>query len=195
MGRISVHMFAEHAFDVKHLAVPAGLGSSVTPPRDHRRMALVPSHALVAVPVPAVPAAAAPIPAATASPSARPIRLPESVYRRRRVTAALIGAAALTLALTVGRPDGVPLGEANPWPSVGEASLPAELPGVYVVQPGDTLWDIVRAVAPGTDPRARIHELAEALGGAGLEPGQRIVLDAGSASELAGRSGLAGGSG
>ncbi len=129
------------------------------------------------VPAPAgVVAALAPAPV---------VRLPEAVYRRRRVAVAAIVAAFLTLVLAVGRPDRVPPGEANPWPSAGEAALPAELPGVYVVQPGDTLWDIALAIAPGADPRAWVHELAEAAGGAALEPGQRIVIDAAAVSTAA----------
>ena len=97
---------------------------------------------------------------------------------RRRAAVATIALAALTLVLTVGRPDRVPPGEANPWPSRGEVLLPAELPGVYVVQPGDTLWDIALAIAPGDDPRALVHDLAEATGGTALEPGQRIAIGA-----------------
>ena len=105
------------------------------------------------------------------------VRLPEAVYRRRRLAVAMVVIAALTLVLALGRPDRVPPGEANPWPSTGDASLPAELPGVYVVKPGDTLWDIALAIAPG-DPRALVHDLAEAAGGAALEPGQQLVIDA-----------------
>lgn len=120
--------------------------------------------------------AGGPVPAAPAS--GQPVRLPEGVYRRRRLLVALIAAAALTLVLVVARADRVPPGEANPWPSTGEASLPAEFPGVYVVQAGDTLWDIALALSPGEDPRALVHDLAEAAGGAGLEPGQQIVIEA-----------------
>ena len=109
--------------------------------------------------------------------SGQSVRLPEAVYRRRRLAVVVILVAALTLVLALGRPDRVPPGEANPWPSTSDLSLPAELPGVYVVQPGDTLWDIALAVAPG-DPRALVHDLAEAAGGAALEPGQQIVIDA-----------------
>lgn len=94
--------------------------------------------------------------------------------------AATVAAALVTLVLVVGRPERVPVGEANPWPATAEVSLSTELPGVYVVQPGDTLWDIARALAPGEDPRAVVHNLAGTAGGAALEPGQRIVLgDAG----------------
>ena len=105
------------------------------------------------------------------------VRLPEAVYRRRRVAAAAFAAAILTVVLAVDRPDRVPVGEANPWPSAGGVSLSTDLPGVYVVQPGDTLWGIARALAPDRDPRAVVHELADSAGGAALQPGQRIVID------------------
>ena len=124
-------------------------------------------------------------PAAAALERASVVRLPEAVYRRRRAAVAMIAAAAVTALLAVGRPDRVPPGEANPWPTRGEVSLPAELPGVYVVQPGDTLWDIALAVTPGADPRAVVQELAEAAGGAALEPGQEIVVDVGAAATVA----------
>lgn len=113
-----------------------------------------------------------------ASPPLRSLRLPESVYRRRRAVAAMIAAAVLALAVVAARPDRVPPGEANPWPSTGKVSIPAELPGVYVVQPGDTLWDIAVAIAPDQDPRGLVHELADTAGGSTLVPGQQIVIDA-----------------
>ena len=127
---------------------------------------------------PALTLVPADVSASPASPAPRSLRLPESVYRRRRVVAAMIAAAVWTLAVIAARPDSVPPGEANPWPSTGEVSIPAELPGVYIVQPGDTLWDIAVAIAPGTDPRGLVHELADAAGGSMLEPGQQIVIDA-----------------
>ena len=163
-------MFAEHAFDVKHLGRLGGIGTDVAPLRDDRDMdaACPPTLTLVPADVSVAPACRPP----------GSLRLPESVYRRRRAVAAMIAAAVLTLAVVAARPDRVPPGEANPWPSVGEVSLPAELPGVYVVQPGDTLWDIAMAIAPGADPRGLVHELADAAGGSTLEPGQQIVIDA-----------------
>ena len=98
-------MFAEHAFDVKHLG---GIGTDVTPLREDRGMeaACPPALTLVPADVSAVPASSPP----------RSLRLPESVYRRRRAVVAVIAAAALTLAVIAARPDRVPLGEANPWP-------------------------------------------------------------------------------
>ena len=134
-------------------------------------MALAPVHVLI----PGTPGAGA-VPRAAPADAARAARLPESVYRRRRTVALTVAAVLVTLVLVVGRPERVPLGEANPWPSTGAAPLSTELPGVYVVQPGDTLWDIARALAPGEDPRALVHDLAGTAGGAALEPGQRIVI-------------------
>ena len=127
-----------------------------------------------------VPSGVSPPPAPP--PSGQIVRLPETVYRRRRLAVAMILLSALTLTLALGRPDRVPPGEANPWPSTVDASLPADLPGVYVVQPGDTLWDIALAIAPG-DPRSLVHDLAEAAGGAALEPGQQIVIGAASIAD------------
>ena len=172
-------MFVEHAFDVKDFTTGVGGGGLVTPPREDGPMALAPAHAL-----------APRTPGAHVGPGAvvGAARLPESVYRRRRAVAALVAAAVVTLMVVVGRPERVPVGEANPWPSTADVSLSTELPGVYVVQPGDTLWDIARALAPGEDPRAVVHELAGTAGGSTLEPGQRIVIDDGrvSASGAAG---------
>lgn len=162
-------MFVEHAFDVKHLGSGVAAGGLVTPLRDDRCMALAPVHRLAPV--------AAPVGAGT-TPAPRAVRLPEAVYRRRRAVAAAVAVAVVTLALVAGRPDRVPVGEANPWPSTGAVSLSSELPGVYVVQPGDTLWDIARGLAPDRDPRVMVHELSGTAGGAALVPGQTIVIDA-----------------
>jgi LysM repeat protein len=59
-------------------------------------------------------------------------------------------------------------------------AVPAATDGsaaVHVVQPGDTLWSIAAAVAPGSDPRPIVDELARRSGGAGLQPGQRIAIE------------------
>ena len=93
-------------------------------------MALAPAHVLA----PGTPGGCAARQAV-----ARPERLPESVYRRRRAVAALVAAALITLVL---------------------------------------------------DPRAVVHELAGTAGGAALEPGQRIVLDAAGGIAVTGISGL-----
>ncbi len=172
-------MFAEHAFDVKHLASRGGLGAVVIPLREDLGVEAHHPPALTLVPT---GVAAAPA-------SGQAGRLPEGVYRRRRVVVAMIVVATLTLGLAWGRPDRVPPGEANPWPSAVDVSLSHELPGVYVVHPGDTLWDIALAIAPGDDPRALVHDLAEAAGGASLEPGQQIFIDAAEGVAVMGTAG------
>ena len=63
----------------------------------------------------------------------------------------------------------------------GDPAVPAlELAGrsSVVVHSGDTLWSIAEAVAPDTDPRAVVDAIQEAngLSGAGLVPGQVLVL-------------------
>ncbi len=47
-----------------------------------------------------------------------------------------------------------------------------------VVHSGDTLWSIAESVAPDADPRAVVDAIQEAngLAGAGLVPGQVLVL-------------------
>jgi hypothetical protein len=49
---------------------------------------------------------------------------------------------------------------------------------IYIVQPGDTLWDIAARITPeGGDHRATIEHLSQVAGGANLEIGQRIIID------------------
>jgi len=50
-----------------------------------------------------------------------------------------------------------------------------------VVEPGDTLWTIASAAAPGTDPRATVDRIVSLNGlrGATVAPGQRLLLPAG----------------
>ncbi len=49
---------------------------------------------------------------------------------------------------------------------------------VYVVQPGDTLWEIANQIAePGEDVRPLVDELEQLAGGVNLEVGQRLVID------------------
>ena len=46
----------------------------------------------------------------------------------------------------------------------------------YVVQPGDTLWNVARGLDPQGDLRATVDRLASAHRGAELQPGERITL-------------------
>ena len=90
--------------------------------------------------------------------------------RRRRtalaVTAVLVGAAWAGPALRALTPD-------QPVRVAGRS---------YVVRQGDTLWSIARRVSPNGDPRPLVDALAAANGldGAGLVPGQSLVVPVGS---------------
>lgn len=46
----------------------------------------------------------------------------------------------------------------------------------YIVQPGDTLWKIARALQPDGDVRPLVYELGKARGGAPLRVGERITM-------------------
>jgi len=100
------------------------------------------------------------------------------VYRRRRAVALLICATvavmlAATLRLALAGPGGGALttsGSSGAWRSEPIVAR------VYVVQPGDTLWSIVRSTGVQGDPRPMVDRLAGQLGGRPLQIGQRLVL-------------------
>lgn len=46
----------------------------------------------------------------------------------------------------------------------------------YVVRPGDTLWSIATRLEPSGDPRPLVDQLAGELHGAGLQPGEVLVV-------------------
>lgn len=104
-------------------------------------------------------------------PAGRPMA---AVYRRRRALALLVAATVLTaLVLAVG----------GLLASFGGGPLTAsERPGapasVYVVQPGDTFWDIARRLDPAGDPRPLVARLVAAHGSPVLLAGERIALPA-----------------
>lgn len=54
--------------------------------------------------------------------------------------------------------------------------------GVVVVQPGESLWQIAREVAPQADPRATLTAIRElnGLGGDTVVPGQALIVPSGS---------------
>ena len=107
-------------------------------------------------------------------PSVRPVpaRVPTTVYRRRQAAALVVVLTALlALALAV---HGllVPSG-GGPLTASGR---PGGVTSVYVVQPGDTFWEIARRLQPGGDPRPLVAELVAAHGSAVLVAGERIQL-------------------
>ena len=117
--------------------------------------------------------------------AARRRRLHPAVYRRRRLVAALLGLVVVaTLALAVvgaaalvgssGAPDGTP---AATEPASGPSAAAPEVTAGYVVQPGDTVWEIARRLQPEGDVRPLVDRLAERTGGGALVAGQRLDLD------------------
>jgi LysM repeat protein len=110
-------------------------------------------------------------PFAVPAPAGLPVA---AVYRRRRVAAALLFATvAAALVLAVG----------GLLASFGGGPLTAsERPGapaaVYVVQPGDTFWEIARRLDPSGDPRPLVARLVAAHGSPVLVPGERLALPA-----------------
>jgi LysM repeat protein len=63
-------------------------------------------------------------------------------------------------------------------PGVGASVLSpvAPVPSVYVVQPGDTVWSIARALHPHGDIAPLVAEISAANGGVSLDVGQRLVV-------------------
>lgn len=106
-------------------------------------------------------------------PSRRPRLTRGDRVRRRRLTVLIatavlvigVGAAAEALATDGQPPSQVPV---QPVSSTEE--------GVYVVQPGDTLWSIARRLAPDADPRPLVEELRSRRGSVELQVGDRIEL-------------------
>ena len=96
-----------------------------------------------------------------------------SAVRRRRLAAAVLGAALLVaLVLVVRRP------VAGSDPAAGPGSTPPSLIGhpTYVVQPGDTAWSVARSLHPVGDIRGVVDQLVALGGGRGLRVGQTLDL-------------------
>ncbi|HWI05184.1 MAG TPA: LysM domain-containing protein [Acidimicrobiales bacterium] len=111
----------------------------------------------------------------TAAPApARARRPAAAVYRRRQAVAVVLAVSVVaTLVLAVG----------GLLASFGGGPLTAsQRPGapaaVYVVQPGDTFWEIARRLDPTGDPRPLVARLVAAHGSPVLVPGQRLALPA-----------------
>ncbi len=122
------------------------------------------------------------------SPGASPsIRRPRSCQPSRRLTdlsdgaqkrrtrllvGIVVAAIVVALALPWGGAGGHPLATSGP----ARAGSPLVAHEVYVVQPGDTLWDIAQRLDPGGDPRSVEARLESEAGGDDIQPGERLVL-------------------
>ncbi len=105
---------------------------------------------------------------------ARPARAAvPAVYRRRRLAAAGLLALLLAVGLLLVDVVGAALDRGTAEPSFGGERV-AEVS--VVVEPGDTVWSIAAALAPGDDPRPVVDALVAANGGSALQVGQRLVL-------------------
>lgn len=142
----------------------------------------------------AYPREATTIPSLRLVPTGAAVRPSAATYRRRRFVAALVAvlvAAAIALAvaglvdrmLTPDPTTTLRAGTATgtvlvPDPAAyGAAGDPLPARAVYVVQPGDTLWSIARAVAPGADVTETAARLADLNGSSALQVGQRLRLN------------------
>lgn len=106
------------------------------------------------------------------------------VYARRRLIAGLLVIAAAVLASLVAvkiaavLPD-VPASVESHVPSAAGQSGDAPIDpaaGLYVVQPGDSMWEIALRLAPGQSTTDVVDQLVHLNGGADLAIGQRLVL-------------------
>lgn len=117
-----------------------------------------------------------PRPARPAAISARPSR---ARFRRRRAIAALTAALTAAVLLGAGAALVVPGEGSLASPGAPAASLVPVARTTYLVQPGDTLWQIARALQPSGDVRPLVQRLAAAHGGAPLRAGERLALPGG----------------
>lgn len=103
---------------------------------------------------------------------------PPSIYARRRLAALVFVVAAAAALLVGGRALlGVLGGGPLAAPDTSRPRLVVR--HVYVVQPGDTLWSIARALHPTGDVRRVVQLLEDRTGGAALHVGDRIELPEG----------------
>ena len=95
-----------------------------------------------------------------------PVTDQANVYRRRR-----LAVLAIVAGLVLGVVSFIQQADATPTP---EGQLTESVS--VVVQPGDTLWGIARALAPEGDPRALVDQLSDLAGGSQIQPGQQLVV-------------------
>ncbi len=103
-------------------------------------------------------------------------------FRRRRVVASLVAVVLLGGGLALGVPGDVPLTSSGRAPAAGPVTVGgavAVATASYVVEPGDTLWEIARALQSTGDVRPLVQRLAAGRDGAPLRAGERLELPPG----------------
>ena len=138
-------------------------------------MAVAVSYQPADLPVPARPVPLSLVRPAPRTATARPVRAVYWVRRTLAVAALVVTATALVFgvrAVVVGLGGG-PLTTTG---STGAVSAREEGGRVYVAQPGDSLWSIVRASGVRGDPRPVVDRLEHKLGGRSLQIGQQVVI-------------------
>ncbi|MBV9933307.1 MAG: LysM peptidoglycan-binding domain-containing protein, partial [Actinobacteria bacterium] len=113
-----------------------------------------------------------------AAPRSRARRRPSTrVYRRRRfVVGLLVAAVLLTAGAVLGRLGGGPLTAPETAPTHAAATAAPAPRLIHVVQPGDTLWVIARALQPTGDVRPLVDKLEASRHGQPLRVGEVITL-------------------
>lgn len=112
-------------------------------------------------------------PVASARPAAQP-RL--RITRRGRLVVTLL-VALVVAAVALGLGLGAPTAEASGSAGAGSAASTLE---TYVVDGGQSLWDIAAEVAPQADPREFAAEVKKVnrLASSVLQPGQELLIPA-----------------
>jgi nucleoid-associated protein YgaU len=111
-------------------------------------------------------------PAPTAGRRERPLpRVTRAQGQRRRRLTILVAWSVLGLVVVAG---GRAVLDRPPGPSSDPVPISVVSEGVYVVQPGDTLWSIARRLASDGDLRPVVAELRARHGQVDLEVGDRL---------------------
>lgn len=102
-------------------------------------------------------------------------RVELTMLRRRAAAVGLVVVLLVTLGVLLGRSGG----HAGALVGEGADATAGPLPvadRAYVVQPGDTMWHIARALQPTGDVRPLVMQLERARHGAPLRVGERVTL-------------------
>ncbi len=103
-------------------------------------------------------------------------------FRRRRAVVSLVAVVLLGAGLALGVPGDVPLTTSGRAPAAGPGTVGgavAVATAPYVVQPGDTLWEIARALQPTGDVRPLVQRLDTGRDSTPLRAGERLEMPPG----------------